>query len=147
MSLYSGYSQLPCRSGPLSRMMHQGHACTAFQSWSGACGTGQTLQDARLQAPDAVDAPQFIVGWHFHANALRVLRRGTANMDVLVSLGTNAAYIYSVVSVFHRRALHARGVEVDSMGFFETSALLITFISLGKYLEAHAKGKTSQVRG
>lgn len=89
---------------------------------------------------------QFIVGWHFHANALRVLRRGTANMDVLVSLGTNAAYLYSVVSVFHRRALHARGVEVDSMGFFETSALLITFISLGKYLEAHAKGKTSQVQ-
>lgn len=100
-----------------------------------------------MQALETVDGvPQFIVGWHFHANALRVLRRGTANMDVLVSLGTNAAYIYSVVSVFHRRALHGRGVEVASMGFFETSALLITFISLGKYLEAHAKGKTSQVR-
>ena len=51
-----------------------------------------------------------------------------------------------MVSVFHRRALHARGMEVASQGFFETSALLITFISLGKYLEAHAKGKTSQVR-
>lgn len=88
---------------------------------------------------------QFIVGWHFHAGALRALRRGTANMDVLVSLGTNAAYIYSVITVLHRRQLHQEGMDVDNMGFFETSALLITFISLGKYLEAHAKGKTSQV--
>ncbi|KAK9904210.1 hypothetical protein WJX75_006837 [Coccomyxa subellipsoidea] len=87
---------------------------------------------------------QFIVGWHFHAGALRALRRGTANMDVLVSLGTNAAYIYSVITVLHRRQLHQEGMDVDNMGFFETSALLITFISLGKYLEAHAKGKTSQ---
>ena len=89
---------------------------------------------------------QFIIGWHFHKGALRALRRGTANMDVLVSLGTNAAYIYSVISVLHRRSLHEQGMDIDNMGFFETSALLITFISLGKYLEAHAKGKTSQVR-
>ncbi|EIE22528.1 copper-translocating P-t [Coccomyxa subellipsoidea C-169] len=87
---------------------------------------------------------QFIIGWHFHKGALRALRRGTANMDVLVSLGTNAAYIYSVISVLHRRSLHEQGMDIDNMGFFETSALLITFISLGKYLEAHAKGKTSQ---
>lgn len=68
-------------------------------------------------------------------------------MNVLVSLGTNAAYIYSVISVFHRRSLYERGIEVDNMGFFETSALLITFISLGKYLELHAKGHTSQASG
>lgn len=88
---------------------------------------------------------QFIIGWHFHVGALRALRRGKANMDVLVSLGTNAAYAYSVISVLHRRSLHQQGMDVNNMGFFETSALLITFISLGKYLEAHAKGKTSQV--
>ncbi|CAK0783009.1 hypothetical protein CVIRNUC_006204 [Coccomyxa viridis] len=87
---------------------------------------------------------QFIIGWHFHAGALRALRRGSANMDVLVSLGTNAAYIYSVISAVHRRALAGQGVDIDNMGFFETSALLITFISLGKYLESHAKGRTSQ---
>ena len=67
-------------------------------------------------------------------------------MDVLVSLGTNAAYIYSVLSAVHRRSLHEQGIDIDNMGFFETSALLITFISLGKYLESHAKGRTSQVR-
>ena len=63
-----------------------------------------------------------------------------------MSLGTNAAYVYSVISAVHRRALHGQGVDIDNMGFFETSALLITFISLGKYLESHAKGRTSQVR-
>lgn len=90
-------------------------------------------------------ALQFIIGWHFHAGAVRALRRGSANMYVLVSLGTNAAYIYSVISAVRRRTLHEQGINIDNMGFFETSALLITFISLGKYLESHAKGRTSQV--
>lgn len=67
-------------------------------------------------------------------------------MDVLVSLGTNAAYIYSVISVVHRRNLYMKGIhEEGNMDFFETSALLITFISCGKLLEVHAKGKTSAV--
>lgn len=44
---------------------------------------------------------QFVVGWRFHKGAVKALRRGTANMDVLVSLGTNASYIYSVISVMH----------------------------------------------
>ncbi len=97
------------------------------------------------RAPDSDTFTQFVIGWHFHAGAVRALRRGTANMDVLVSLGTNAAYIYSVISAVHRRSLHTQGIDVATMGFFETSALLITFISLGKYLESHAKGRTSQV--
>ena len=46
-----------------------------------------------------------MIGWSFHAGALRALRHGAANMDVLVSLGTNAAYAYSVLSAVHRRAL------------------------------------------
>jgi len=178
---------------------------------------------------------QFVIGWSFHAGAVRALRHGAANMDVLVSLGTNAAYAYSVLSAVHRRSLclqarravpkycpncsaptrctrarsclprtgarsacrrargrvgltynalaqflalppsahgcawrlagarllrergpvvlrvrgaraRAQGIHIMSMSFFETSALLITFISLGKYLESHAKGKTSQAR-
>lgn len=84
---------------------------------------------------------QFWVGWTFHYGAWRALRRGRPNMDVLVSVGTNAAYAYSIVSIAWERA------NADYRGhgnFFETSALLITFICLGKYLEAAAKGKTSQ---
>ncbi|GIL89731.1 hypothetical protein Vretifemale_17508 [Volvox reticuliferus] len=96
---------------------------------------------------------QFIVGWRFHRGALKALRRGTANMDVLVSLGTNAAYFYSVISIlFHRYEGHRlemdEPMKFDPNGyvptdFFETSAMLITFILLGKYLEAAAKGRTS----
>ena len=44
---------------------------------------------------------QFVVGWRFHRGAFKSLRRGTANMDVLVSLGTTAAYTYSVISILH----------------------------------------------
>jgi Cu+-exporting ATPase len=68
-------------------------------------------------------------------------------MDVLVSLGTNSAYTYSIISIVHRRQQYTRtGRDVGGSDFFETAALLVTFISLGKYLEAHAKGKTSEAR-
>eukprot|EP00887_Chlorella_sp_A99_P000377 scaffold13.g377.t1 len=78
------------------------------------------------------------VGWVFHRDAWRALRRGRPNMAVLVSVGTTAAYVYSLISVGYSRA-HA---EYESSGhFFETSALLITFICLGKYLESAAKGE------
>eukprot|EP00884_Botryococcus_braunii_P011982 jgi/Botrbrau1/20785/Bobra.0156s0016.1 len=90
---------------------------------------------------------QFVIGWNFHVGAVRALRRGAANMDVLVSMGTNAAYIYSIIFAVHARSLYLQGMGVshmERMGYFETSALLITFISLGRALEAHARGKTSQ---
>lgn len=66
-------------------------------------------------------------------------------MDVLVSLGTTAAYLYSVLSVALMWAKARQGVMYSGPDYFETSALLITFISLGKFLEVHAKGKTSEV--
>ena len=66
-------------------------------------------------------------------------------MDVLVSLGTNASYAYSIISVLHHHwaGHHASGAYRPT-DFFETSAMLITFILLGKYLEASAKGRTSE---
>jgi len=67
------------------------------------------------------------------------LRRKSANMDVLVALGTNAAYFYSVYMVI--KAITSDTFE--GQDFFETSAMLISFILLGKYLEVVAKGKTS----
>lgn len=67
-------------------------------------------------------------------------------MDVLVSMGTNAAYIYSIISMVQRRQQYtSTGKDVGGSDFFETAALLITFISLGKLLESRAKGKTSEV--
>ena len=67
-----------------------------------------------------------------------------ANMDVLVSLGTNASYTYSLISILHHHfSGHHETQEYQPTDFFETSAMLITFILMGKYLEAKAKGRTS----
>jgi Cu+-exporting ATPase len=71
---------------------------------------------------------QFVIGFPFYLSAYRALRNKTANMDVLVVLGTTAAYGYSLV-----------GKDL----YFETSAILITFILLGKWIEHIAKGKSS----
>ncbi|MCE5203025.1 MAG: heavy metal translocating P-type ATPase [Actinomycetia bacterium] len=79
---------------------------------------------------------QFIAGAQFYRGFFHALRRGSGNMDTLVAIGTSAAYFYSLAATFVP-ALFAEPV------FFETSALLITFVILGKLLEARAKGKTS----
>ncbi|HEX5547514.1 MAG TPA: heavy metal translocating P-type ATPase, partial [Ktedonobacterales bacterium] len=77
------------------------------------------------------------VGWDFHRTALRVVRHFGANMDVLVSLGSTAAFLMSVVAT----------IWPDVVGmttFYDTTALIVTLIYLGKYLEARAKGQTSE---
>eukprot|EP00891_Asterochloris_glomerata_P002470 jgi/Astpho2/2470/e_gw1.00048.183.1_t len=87
---------------------------------------------------------QVWIGGRFHVGAWKALRSGRANMDVLVSLGTNASYIYSLISIIHHHlAFHHTTGAYRPTDFFETSAMLITFILLGKYLEAAAKGRTS----
>ena len=75
----------------------------------------------------------------FYVGSYYALRRKSANMDVLVALGTNAAYFYSMYIVI--KALTSD--KFEGQDFFETSAMLISFILLGKYLEVLAKGKTS----
>jgi Cu+-exporting ATPase len=77
---------------------------------------------------------QFAIGWTFYRGAYFSLRNGSANMDVLVALGTSAAYFYSVHLVLS-------GSEHGL--YFETSAVLITLILLGKVFEARAKGRSS----
>jgi Cu+-exporting ATPase len=77
---------------------------------------------------------QFVAGWQFYRGAYHSLKTGGANMDVLVALGTSAAYFYSLLSLWAGWKLY----------YFESSAILITLILLGKLLEAIAKGKTSE---
>lgn len=77
-----------------------------------------------------------IVGWEFHRGALKNLRHLSANMDTLVSLGSTAAYLLSVVATFWPQL-------VGSMTFYDTTALIVTLIFLGKYLEARARGQTN----
>ncbi|WP_106495358.1 heavy metal translocating P-type ATPase [Lentibacillus sp. Marseille-P4043] len=82
---------------------------------------------------------QFIIGWQFYVGAYKNLRNGGANMDVLVALGTSAAYFYSLYE-----ALKTIGnPEYMPHLYFETSAVLITLILFGKYLEARAKNQTT----
>ncbi len=86
----------------------------------------------------ALTAPVWgYVGWEFHQTSLRVLRHFGANMDLLVSLGSTAAFLMSVVATIWPQV-------VGATTFYDTTALIITLIYLGKYLEARAKGQTSE---
>jgi P-type Cu+ transporter len=84
---------------------------------------------------------QFYVGWDYYTGAYKALRNRSANMDVLVAMGSSAAYFYSVAVLV---ALTAGSHELGHHVYFETSAVIITLIVLGKLLEARAKGRTSE---
>ena len=77
---------------------------------------------------------QFIVGWHFYKNAYYSLKSKFANMDVLVSLSTSAAYIYSVAATFF----------ITGATFYEASTTILTTIAIGMFLEELAKGRTGE---
>ncbi|WNC15236.1 heavy metal translocating P-type ATPase [Brevibacillus brevis] len=83
---------------------------------------------------------QFIIGAQFYIGAYKALRNKSANMDVLVALGTSAAYFYSLYVAISSIGTHAHMLEL----YFETSAVLITLILLGKLFEAKAKGRSSE---
>ena len=78
---------------------------------------------------------QFYVGAQYYQGAFKALRNGSANMDVLIAMGSSAAYFYSLPILLGWIHGHL---------YFETAAVIITLIVLGKYLEARAKGRTSQ---
>lgn len=75
---------------------------------------------------------QFYVGWDYYVGAFKALRNRTANMDVLIAMGSSAAYFYSIPVVL--------GL-IDGHVYFETSAVIITLIKVGKYLEVNARGR------
>ncbi len=85
---------------------------------------------------------QFIIGFRFYKNAYHALRAKSANMDVLIAMGTSAAYFFSIYNGFF--ASHKETGMMMKELYFEASAVIITLILLGKYLEAVAKGKTSE---
>jgi len=77
---------------------------------------------------------QFYVGWQYYVGGYKALRNGSANMDVLVAMGSSAAYFYSIAVMLGILPGHV---------YFETAAVIITLIRIGKFLEARAKGRTS----
>jgi Cu+-exporting ATPase len=78
---------------------------------------------------------QFYVGWQYYSGAYKALRNRSANMDVLIAMGSSVAYLYSIPVVLNL---------VPGEPYFETAAVIITLIRLGKFLEARAKGQTSE---
>ena len=83
---------------------------------------------------------QLWAGWRFYRGAWAALKHGQANMNTLVVMGTSAAYLYSVVATLAPQLFAAGRAEV----YFDTSALIITLILLGRLLEARAKGRTNE---
>ncbi len=78
---------------------------------------------------------QFYVGWQYYVGAYKALRNRSANMDVLIVMGSSAAFFYSLPITFGLLMGHV---------YYETAAVIITLIKLGKFLEARAKGRTSE---
>ncbi len=83
---------------------------------------------------------QFIIGGQFYIGAYKALKNKSANMDVLVALGTSAAFFYSLYLSIMSLSMDTHSVEL----YYETSAVLITLIILGKLFEAKAKGRSSE---
>lgn len=85
---------------------------------------------------------QFWCGQSFYRNAWKSLKRHTATMDTLIALGTSAAYFYSVFVTLFPNFLVTQGLAADV--YYETAAVVITLILLGRLLENRAKGQTSE---
>jgi len=85
---------------------------------------------------------QFWAGWRFYRGAWGALRHKTADMNTLIALGTSAAYFYSMVAVLFPGLFTTAGLEPHF--YFEVSALIIALVLLGRFLEARARGQTSE---
>jgi len=104
--------------------------------------TGTTMEGMRDAQPWfgwlmlALALPvQFYVGWQYYIGAFKAIRNKSANMDVLIAMGSSAAFFYSLPITFGWLMGHV---------YYETAAVIITLIKLGKFLEARAKGRTSE---
>lgn len=85
---------------------------------------------------------QFWVGGQFHRGFWMSLKHRTADMNTLVSIGTNAAYLYSAALTFFPASIAPAGM--GTMTYYDTAAVLMTLIVMGRWLEAKAKGRTSE---
>ena len=99
------------------------------------------LSDPRIQLVLATPV-QFFVGRRYYKSAFLALKQRLTNMDTLIALGTSVAYFFSVAVVMFGEELRRLGVAADV--YFETAAVIITLILLGKFLEERAKGKTNE---
>jgi Cu+-exporting ATPase len=85
---------------------------------------------------------QFWAGWRFYRGMWAATRHGTADMNTLIAVGTSAAYLYSAAATFFPGWFAGSGLQPSV--YYETASIIIVFILLGRYLEARAKGRTSE---
>ena len=102
------------------------------------------LTDPWLQLALATPV-QLYAGWPFYRGAWKVLRHRTTDMNTLIAVGTSAAYLYSLAAILRPDFFRAAGVATHEQVplYFDTSAVIITLILLGRYLEARARSHTS----
>ena len=85
---------------------------------------------------------QFWAGWQFYVGFWKAAKHKTSDMNTLIAVGTSAAYLYSLIVTFGSHLIMVKGLMVDV--YFDTSAAIIVLILLGRFLEARAKGRTSE---
>jgi Cu+-exporting ATPase len=85
---------------------------------------------------------QFWAGWQFYVGFWKATKHKTSDMNTLIAVGTSAAYLYSFIVTFAPHLIMVKGLKMDV--YFDTSAAIIVLILLGRFLEARAKGKTSE---
>jgi Cu+-exporting ATPase len=85
---------------------------------------------------------QFWAGWQFYVGFWKATKHKTSDMNTLIAVGTSAAYLYSLIVTFIPHRIMVKGLMLDV--YFDTSAAIIVLILLGRFLEARAKGKTSE---
>ncbi|WP_019786078.1 heavy metal translocating P-type ATPase [Streptococcus sobrinus] len=89
----------------------------------------------------ALTLPVMAIGWHFYRTGFKTLFKGHPNMDSLVAVATTAAFLYSLASTYHVFLGHAHHVH---QLYFESVAVILTLITLGKFFETLSKGRTSE---
>ena len=104
------------------------------------------LSDVRLGAINVTafllaTPVQFWAGWRFYRGAWQVAKHRSTDMNTLIAVGTSAAYFYSIVATFWPGLIETAGVSADV--YFDTAAVIVALILLGRWLEARAKGQTS----
>jgi len=113
------------------------YGASFFERWMGLSKEVNFFLQFLLATP-----VQFWIGWQFYVGFWKATKHKTSDMNTLIAVGTSAAYLYSLIVTFVPHLIMVKGLMVDV--YFDTSAAIIVLILLGRFLEARAKGKTSE---
>jgi Cu+-exporting ATPase len=119
---------------PILLLMYGAHV---FEKWVGLPKEMNFLIQFLLATP-----VQFWAGWQFYVGFWKATKHKTSDMNTLIAVGTSAAYLYSLIAMFFPHLFMVKGLMLDV--YFDTSAAIIVLILLGRFLEARAKGRTSE---